>query len=125
MAAGKYQAHELTAILDYNKVQLDGLVKEILDLEPLRAKWESCRWNVIEIDGNDLRQVVPALDAATAVRDRPTVIIAHTVKGKGVSFMEGLAKWHGVAPNADELARALAEVRDGSHGSPDSDGRGS
>jgi transketolase len=80
---------------------------------------------VIEIDGNDFEQVVPALDAAIAVRERPTVIIAHTVKGKGVSFMEGLAKWHGVAPNAEELARALAEVRDGSHGASGEGERGS
>lgn len=111
MAAGKERVHELTAIVDYNKVQLDGLVKDILDLEPFRAKWESFGWNVLEIDGNDFTAVVPALDEATATRGRPTVIIAHTIKGKGVSFMEGLAKWHGVAPNAEELERALAEVR--------------
>ncbi len=111
MAAGKERVHELTAIVDYNKVQLDGLVKDILDLEPFRAKWESFGWNVLEIDGNDFTAVVPALDEATATRGRPTVIIAHTIKGKGVSFMEGLAKWHGVAPNAEELERALAELR--------------
>lgn len=111
MAAGKYGVHELTAIVDYNKVQLDGLVKDILDLEPLRAKWESFGWNVLEIDGNDFEQVIPALDRATEVRGKPTVIVAHTIKGKGVSFMEGTHKWHGVAPNAEELARALAEVR--------------
>ncbi|MEW6269548.1 MAG: transketolase [Thermodesulfobacteriota bacterium] len=113
MCAGKYGVHELTAIVDYNKVQLDGLVKDILDLEPLRAKWESFGWNVLEIDGNDVEQVVPALDRATETRGKPTVIVAHTTKGKGVSFMEGTHKWHGVAPNAEELARALAEVRAG------------
>jgi len=111
MAAGKYGVHELTTIVDYNKVQLDGLVKDILDLEPLRDKFASFGWSVLEIDGNDLPAVVPALDQATATRGKPTVIIAHTTKGKGVSFMEGTHKWHGVAPNDEELARALAEVR--------------
>jgi len=114
MAAGKYGVHELTAIVDYNKVQLDGYVKDILDLEPFAAKWEACRWNVIELrDGNSLDEVLPALDRAKEERKRPTVIIAHTVKGKGVSFMQNTAKWHGVAPSDDELARALAEVRAG------------
>jgi len=117
MAAGKYGVHELTAIVDYNKVQLDGLVKDILDLEPLRAKLESFGWNVLEIDGNDIEAVVPALDRATATHGKPTAIVAHTTKGKGVSFMEGTHKWHGVAPNPDELARALAEVRAAGQGS--------
>jgi transketolase len=118
MAAGKYGMHELTAIVDYNKVQLDGHVRDILDLEPLRAKWEAFGWNVLEIDGNRLEEVAPALDAAAATRGKPTVIVAHTVKGKGVSFMQDTAKWHGVAPGADELERALAEVRGNAAGAP-------
>jgi transketolase len=110
MTAGKYGVDRLTAIVDYNKVQLDGPVKEIMDLEPLRGKWESFNWACQVIDGNDLAAVLGALDIATATAGRPTVIIAHTTKGKGVSFMEGKFQWHGKAPSAEEAKRALAEI---------------
>jgi transketolase len=110
MAAGKYRPKHLVAIVDYNKVQLDGRVSEIMDLEPLADKWRSFNWNVkVLADGNDLAQVVPALDAA-ADGGGPWVIVANTVKGKGVSFMEGTAAWHGKAPTKDEAERALAEI---------------
>ena len=110
MAAGKYKPANLVAIVDYNKVQLDGLVPEIMDLEPLADKWRSFNWNVkVLADGNDLAQVIPALDEAGR-GGGPWAIIAHTVKGKGVSFMEGTAAWHGKAPTKDEAERALAEI---------------
>jgi transketolase len=111
MAAGKYGLGRLTAIVDYNKVQLDGHVRNIMDLEPLTDKWAAFGWHVEEIDGHDLREVLRAFGAARDVRDRPSVIVAHTVKGKGVSFMEDTHAWHGKAPNVEELDRALAEVR--------------
>ncbi len=95
------------AIVDYNKIQLDGFVKDIMDLEPLAAKWESFGWNAITIDGHDIPAVQQAFADAAATKGKPTVIIANTVKGKGVSFMEDLPKWHGVAPTPEELEIAL------------------
>jgi transketolase len=110
MSAGKYRPANLVVILDYNKVQLDGLVKEIRDLEPRVEKWKAFNWKVRVVeDGNDLGQVLDALDEAGR-GGGPWVIIAHTVKGKGVSFMEGKAAWHGKAPTAEEAARALEEI---------------
>ena len=114
MAAGKFRVSNLIVIVDYNKVQLDGRVREIMDLEPLADKWRGFNWNVRVLDdGNDLGQVLGALDAAVAdaAADRgPQVLIAHTVKGKGVSFMEDKAAWHGKAPTAEEAQRALEEI---------------
>jgi transketolase len=110
MTASKYGLSCLTAIIDYNKVQLDGRVQDIMDLEPLREKWESFNWATQVIDGNDLEAVLAALEVATATAGQPSMIIAHTTKGKGVSFMEGRYEWHGKAPSAEEAARALAEL---------------
>jgi transketolase len=110
MAAGKYGVDRLTAIVDYNKVQLDGRVRDIMDLEPFAAKWESFNWSCQEIDGNDMGAVLEALDRATETKGRPSMIIAHTTKGKGVSFMEGRYEWHGKAPSREEAERALAEL---------------
>jgi transketolase len=119
MTAGKYRVDRLTAIVDYNKVQLDGRVRDIMDLEPFVAKWESFNWSCQAIDGNDMGAVLEALDRATETKGRPSMIIAHTTKGKGVSFMEGRYEWHGKAPSREEAERALAELaRDagGGHG---------
>jgi transketolase len=110
MTAGKYGLGKLTAILDYNKVQLDGHVRNIMDLEPLAPKFESFRWHVREVDGHDLRGLLAAFEEARAQSERPSLVIAHTVKGKGVSFMEDTHAWHGKAPSRDELERALAEL---------------
>ena len=110
MMAGKYGLDCLTAIVDYNKVQLDGNVQDIMDLEPLREKWQSFNWDVQVIDGNDIEAVLAALDAATAAVGRASVIVAHTIKGKGVSFMEGRYQWHGKAPSEEEASRAIAEL---------------
>jgi transketolase len=110
MLAAKYKLSNLITILDYNKVQLDGTVDEILPMEPMSEKWASFGWNVIEIDGHDIAQVLEALDKAKENTDMPTVIIAHTVKGKGVSFMEGKAEWHGKVPVEGEMNAALEEL---------------
>jgi len=100
----------LTAIVDHNKFQLDDAVKTIMDLEPFADKWKSFNWHVQEIDGHDWGQIASALAQARAETSRPSVIIAHTIKGKGVSFMEGNNHYHGVAPTKDECQRALAEL---------------
>ncbi len=111
MLAGKYKLAKLTAIVDYNKVQLDGRTDEIMSLEPMKEKWEAFKWATLEIDGHNMREIVDSLDRAGEIGDRPTVIIAHTLKGKGVSFMEGKAGWHGRTPGDDEFKQAMAELR--------------
>jgi transketolase len=110
MAAGHHRPSNLIAIVDYNKFQLDGAIEDIIGLEPLAAKWESMGWTTREIDGHDMQQVVDALEWSKDVGS-PVCIIAHTVKGKGVSFMEGDNAYHGVAPSDDELTRALGELQ--------------
>ncbi|HEY3739320.1 MAG TPA: transketolase [Bryobacteraceae bacterium] len=112
MFAPYHKIDNLVCILDYNKIQLDGFVKDILDLEPLAAKWRSFGWHAIELDGNSIPAVQAALTEATYVKGRPTVLIANTIKGKGVSFMENNPKFHGTAPTEDECKRALAELAD-------------
>jgi transketolase len=113
MAAAKFHLSNLTAIVDYNDVQLDGPVHDIMPIEPLVDKWRAFNWNVIEINGHNMRQVLEGLDLAAEFHSEPSVIIAHTTKGKGVSFMENKAQWHGVPPNADQYAQALAELAEG------------
>jgi transketolase len=110
MFAGYHKLANLSAIVDYNKQQLDDFTAKILDLEPLLEKWTAFGWNAVEIDGHDFNQVIPALEEARSATRKPTVIIAHTVKGKGVSFMENNIKWHGVAPKPEEVAAALQEL---------------
>ncbi len=110
MAAGKFRLSNLIAIVDYNKMQLDGRVSEILDLEPLAVKWKAHHWRVRRIDGNEMEQVVSALDWAVAGRSKPSVVIADTIKGKGVSFMENAIAWHGKAPTAEQAEQALLEL---------------
>jgi transketolase len=100
----------LTAIVDYNGIQLDDFVTKIMDLEPLLAKWQSFDWPVLEINGHDVAQIDKALDQAEANRGAPTLIVAHTVKGKGVSFMENNPEWHGKAPKPEEAVVAIREI---------------
>ncbi|MGH7339417.1 MAG: hypothetical protein ACREKH_02915, partial [Candidatus Rokuibacteriota bacterium] len=100
----------LTVIVDYNKIQLDDFTARILDLEPLVAKWQAFGWPVLEIDGHDFAQIDKALDQAEATRGRPTLIVAHTVKGKGVSFMENNPEWHGKSPRPAEAVAAIREI---------------
>jgi transketolase len=109
MAAGHQRPDNLVAMVDYNQYQLDGAIRDIMELEPFAAKWESMGWTVREIDGHDIEAVMAALTWARG-HDGPACVIGRTVKGKGVSFMEGDNHWHGVAPSADELERALDEL---------------
>ena len=111
MAAGNWKLDNLTAILDRNGLQNDTYVAEIQPLEPLADKWRAFGWHVIEIDGHDMDAVVQALEKVKMIKDKPTLILAHTIKGKGVSYMENVAVWHGKAPCAEEAACALEEIR--------------
>ena len=111
MSAPKFGVDTLTVILDYNKIQLDGRTEDILDIMPVVDKVQAFGWHVVEIDGHDISAIIQALDEAESVTDKPTYIVAHTVKGKGVSFMENGVKWHGVAPTPDELQRAITELQ--------------
>jgi len=113
MAAGKYRLDNLTAIIDRNRVQLDGPTEEVMPLEPLKDKWVSFGWRVIEVDGHDASKLMAALEEAASVQGPPTAILAHTVKGKGVSFMENDSRWHGKPPNREEYEMALKELRGG------------
>jgi transketolase len=108
-----HKVDNLVAVVDYNRIQLDGFVKDILDLEPLADKWRGFGWHAIELDGHDVAALQRAFAEAATVKGKPTVLIAHTVKGKGVSFMEGKAAWHGKAPTAEEAERALTEIAGG------------
>lgn len=110
MFAPQHRLDNLIGMVDYNKLQAFGFVKDILDLEPLPEKWRAFGWSVREIHGHDHRQIEAALASVPYERDKPSVVIAHTVKGKGVSFMENELAWHYKSPNADELAQALAEL---------------
>jgi transketolase len=100
----------LTVIVDANRIQLDGFVAAILDLEPLVDKWQAQGWPVVEIDGHQMAQIEKALDQAVATKGTPTVVVAHTVKGKGVSFMENDPEWHGKAPKPGEAVAAVREI---------------
>lgn len=111
MSAPKFNLDTLTVILDYNRGQIDGHVKDVMNIEPVLEKWRVFNWNVLEIDGHDFGQILTALDQAKATKGKPTAIVAHTVKGKGVSFMEDQISWHGSAPNAEQTEKALAELR--------------
>jgi transketolase len=108
--AGFHKLDRLIAILDYNKFQLDGAIKDILDLEPLRNKWESFRWHVQEVNGHSIPEILAAIEKAKQAKGQPHLIIANTVKGKGVSFMENNNYFHGVAPTQEEMQAALKEL---------------
>lgn len=110
MTASHHKLDNICAILDRNSVQENGPVEEIKREEPLADKWSSFGWNVIDVDGHNFKDLIKAFDKADTVKDKPTIIIARTIKGKGVSFMEGQAKWHGKAPNKEDLAKALSEL---------------
>ncbi len=112
MSAAHYRLSNLTAFLDYNKLQIDGRVEDIMAIEPVRLKWEAFGWDVAEINGHSIPEIIESCDEAKS-SNKPSMIIAHTIKGKGVSFMEGKAEWHGVAPTKDEAERALLEIENG------------
>ncbi len=111
MFAGKNKLHNLTIIIDRNNIQIDGFTEDVMPLEPLREKYEAFGWHVLEVDGHNIRQVVEACEEAKAIFEKPTVIIAHTIPGKGVDFMEFKYEWHGKPPNKEEAEKALAELK--------------
>lgn len=110
MSGAHFKLDNLCAVVDCNDLQIDGLVREVMNVEPVRDKFAAFGWHTLDIDGHDLGQLLAALDEAERVKGRPTAILARTVKGKGVSIFEGQAKYHGVAPNDEELAQALREL---------------
>ncbi|MBI4281137.1 transketolase [Candidatus Uhrbacteria bacterium] len=109
--AGRNKLSNLTGIIDRNNIQIDGFTEDIMPLEPLRAKYEACNWQVIDVDGHNIEQFVDAVEEAKAIFEKPTVIIAHTIPGRGVSFMEKKFEWHGLPPNPEQAKAALDELR--------------
>ncbi|KPJ53648.1 transketolase [candidate division TA06 bacterium DG_24] len=110
MAAAHYGLGNLSAIVDYNRVQSDGPVEEVMEISPLAAKWQAFGWRMMEIDGHNLADVSDALEWTSGKAESPSVVIAHTIKGKGLSFAEGKASYHGVAPSKAELEQARKEL---------------
>jgi transketolase len=110
MAAAHFKVDNLVAIVDNNGQQIDGWNRDVMNLDPFNKKWQAFGWHVIEVDGHDLAQLIDAFNQAKLVKGQPTVIIAHTIKGKGVSFMENNLNFHGKAPTAVEVERALKEL---------------
>ncbi len=111
MFAGKNKLHNLIGIIDRNNIQIDGSTEDVMPLEDLRGKWESFGWHVQEIDGNNIESIIDACSMARAITTQPSVIIAHTIPGKGVDFMEYDYKWHGMPPNSEQAREALKKLR--------------
>ena len=110
MEAGNFKLGNLCCVLDKNRLQIDGWVKEVQDIEPIADKYRAFGWNVTEIDGHNMHQILSAFEKAKKVKDKPTLVIADTTKGKGISFMENVAGWHGKAPNHDQMVEGLTEL---------------
>lgn len=110
MSAAHYKLDNMVAFLDYNGLQIDGKNEDVMNIGPIVDKFKAFGWNVIEIDGHDFDQIFAALDMAKETVGKPTMIVAKTIKGKGISFMENEAGWHGTAPNDNDLERALADL---------------
>ena len=111
MFAGKYKLSQLIAFIDRNNIQIDGSTEDVMPLEDLHDKWESFGWYVIDIDGNNIQAVIDAVNTAKAITNRPVMIIAHTIPGKGVDFMEYDCKWHGISPNKEQAEKALQQLQ--------------
>jgi transketolase len=111
MFAGKNKLHNLTAVMDRNNIQIDGMTESVMPLEPLRDKYEAFNWHVLEINGHNMEEIVDAVETAKAVYEKPTLIIAHTIPGKGVPEIEFDFKWHGKPPTAKEAEKFLKEIR--------------
>ena len=107
MTAAHYKLDNLTAFVDYNGLQIDGPIKEVMSPGNIQKKFESFGWNAIDIDGHDMKQIINAIEEAKSVKGKPTVIIANTVKGKGVPFMENQVGWHGKAPTPEQAKEVL------------------
>lgn len=110
MTSAHYHLDNVCAIVDNNKQQIDGWLKDVKNIEPLSDKWKAFGWETLEADGGNLEEIISAYDKAETIKNKPTVIIAHTIKGMGISFMENDAKWHGIAPKKDEVKKALEEL---------------
>ena len=110
MTASHYKLDSLCAIIDYNKLQIDGFCCDVKDMGAYLDKWKDFGWHVIETDGHDIEKLIAAFDKAKTVKGMPTVIVAHTIKGKGVSFVENKVEWHGIAPKKEEYERAIKEL---------------
>ena len=110
MLAAKYRLGNLTAIIDRNNIQIDGYTEEVLPLEPFADKYRAFGWNVIDVDGHNIKKIIDACQESKAVYEKPTVIIAHTIPGKGVTFMESLFEWHGKPPSKEQADEAIAEL---------------
>jgi transketolase len=111
MLGGKEKLHNIIGIIDRNNIQIDGPTESVMPLEDLRGKWEAFGWHVIEIDGNNIEAVIDACAMGRAIVEKPVMIIAHTIPGKGVDFMEYDFKWHGMPPNHEQAVKALKELR--------------
>jgi len=109
--AGKNKLNNLTAVIDRNNIQIDGFTETVMPLEPLKGKYEAFNWHVLEVDGHNIHRFVDAVNEAKTIYEKPTVIIAHTIPGRGVSFMEKDFSWHGKPPNKEEAEKALLELR--------------
>ncbi|GMG96755.1 transketolase [Tepidimicrobium xylanilyticum] len=116
MLAAHYKLDNITVFLDHNGLQIDGANEEVMDIEPIDEKFKSFGWHVMKIDGHSFEAIFKALDEAKNIKGKPSIIIAKTVKGKGVSFMENVAEWHGKAPNEEETLKALEELGGGING---------
>ena len=110
MCAAHYKVTNLITILDYNRIQLMGKIADIMEISPVKEKWVSFGWNTIEIDGHDIGEIISSIEEAKKFKNKPTIIIAHTIKGKGVSYMEGKSEWHGKFPCEEELKIAIREL---------------
>ncbi|MFH1248410.1 MAG: transketolase [Candidatus Omnitrophota bacterium] len=110
MALAHYKCDNVCAMLDYNGFQIDGKIKDIMNLEPVKDKWQAFGWHTIEINGHDMKEILSAYEEAALTKEKPSIIIAHTIKGKGVSFMENVVDFHGRTPNKDEAIQALKEL---------------
>jgi transketolase len=111
MAAAKWKLDNLTAILDYNHLQNDDSVDVLMPIDSPIDKWQAFGWHIIEIDGHNMAEIVQALETAKTIKGIPTMIVANTVKGKGVSYMENVCEWHGKAPNQEQAEQAISEIR--------------
>lgn len=110
MAAGHYKLDQLVALVDYNGLQIDGPISEVMSPEPISNKFRAFNWEVIEINGHDVQEIMEAFTKARQIKGKPVAIVAHTVKGKGCTFMENRVEWHGTAPNQEQVEKALAEL---------------
>jgi transketolase len=113
MFAGKEKLHNLTGIIDRNNIQIDGYTEDVMPLESLRAKYEAFNWHVLEVDGHNIQDVIDACHEAKAIFEKPTVIICHTIAGKGVEYMEERFEWHGIPPGVQDVPGAPEKTKQG------------